>query len=425
MKLTKSFQLALNILVHSKLRSWLTILGIVIGIASVVSIVSISQGAQEQMEEQLGSLGADVLTITAGMSRAMGAGGGFAGGGEVVIMMDGGFGGDSSSDEEQKNLTIKDVLVLKTLDNVDVVMGTVSATGELEYASKSADVSVTGVDVSVWDDITTEEIEEGRFLTTGDTYSVVLGGNIVSRTFEDGIPLNSKVTIEEKTFKVVGITTSGNSVYMPIDIARDVLEDVGEDEFDSISVKVEDVDIVDETVALIEEKLMRSRGILNENKQDFSVSNPAEMQETIQETQQTMSLFLGAIAAISLLVGAIGIANTMFTSVLEKTKEIGILKAIGAQNKDVLLIFLFNSGLIGFVGGVGGVILGIFGSGLISSLASTSTTGGMSRMFSSTALSPGLLIGSLAFSVVIGMIAGAIPAYRASRLSPVDALRYE
>jgi putative ABC transport system permease protein len=137
-----------------------------------------------------------------------------------------------------------------------------------------------------------------------------------------------------------------------------------------------------------------------------------------------MTLFLTAIAAISLLVGAVGIANTMFTSVLEKTKEIGIMKAIGARNKDILLIFLFNAGLIGFVGGLGGIILGYFGSGLVSSMGSSG--GGMtSRMFGATSVTPELLIGALLFSVIIGMIAGAIPAWNASRMKPVDALRYE
>lgn len=170
MRLKKSFQLALNILLHSRLRSWLTILGIVIGIAAVVSIVSISQGAQKQLEERLGSLGADVLTISPGFSRAQGFGGGFREG------LGGLPGGESSSNEEQKNLTSKDVLVLKNIDNVKSVMGQVSAKGDLKYSSKTASVSITGVDTFVWKDITTEEIDEGRFLTTGDSYSVVLGG---------------------------------------------------------------------------------------------------------------------------------------------------------------------------------------------------------------------------------------------------------
>lgn len=416
MRLKKSFQLAMNILIHSRLRSWLTIIGIVIGIAAVVSIVSISVGAKQQLESNLGNLGADILTISPGFSRASGNFG-FRGGGGPP----GDFGQDSS-DSDAKNLTSKDILVIKNIDNVDVVMGTVSSKGDLTYLSKTASASVTGVDEKIWTEITTEEIGSGRMLNSGDTYSIVIGGNLASGTFDD-IPLNSKVTIEGKTFKVVGILESGNGVYMPIEIARNVFDDVGEKEFDSILVKIEDVEIADETVELIEDKLMMARGILKESEKDFTITNPSAMQETMQETMNTMSLFLGAIAAISLLVGAIGIANTMFTSVLEKTKEIGIMKSIGAKNKDILRIFLINSGLIGLVGGLGGIILGVFGSGLIGSMVSSSD-GGM-RMFGNTAITPGLLIGALMFSVIIGMIAGVVPAYRASKLKPVDALRYE
>jgi putative ABC transport system permease protein len=271
-------------------------------------------------------------------------------------------------------------------------------------------------------------IDSGRLLNVGDSYSIVIGGNLVTSTFKDNpIPLNSKVSINGKTFTVVGILNEGNGVYMPINVARTTIDDVGTDEFDSILVKIEDVSLADNTTSLIEKRLMFSRGILTEKEKDFSVTNPSAMQETMQETMNTMSLFLGAIAAISLLVGAIGIANTMFTSVLEKTKEIGIMKAIGAKNKDILIIYLLNSGLIGLVGGIGGVILGSFGSSLISywGTSSATTSGGFSRMFSSTTLTPELIIGSLLFSVIIGMIAGVIPAYRASKLNPVEALRYE
>ncbi len=418
MRLKKSFQLAWNILIHSKLRSWLTIVGIVIGIAAVVSIVSISVGAKQQLENNLGTLGADILTISLGNSRAMGNFGFSGSGGDPRKS-----GGESSSDSNAKNLTSKDVIIIKNLDNVKVAMGTVSSKGDLVYLSKTASVSITGVDEKVWSEITTEELDSGRMLGSGDTYSIVIGEKIATSTFDD-LPLNSKITIEGKTFKVVGIVSDSNSVYMPIETARNVFDDVGEREFDSILVKIENVELADETVELIENKLMMSRGILKENEMDFSVSNPSSMQETMQETMSTMSLFLGAIALISLLVGAIGIANTMFTSVLEKTKEIGIMKAIGAKNKDILSIFLINSCLIGLVGGLGGIILGVFGSGLIGSMVSTSSGGGL-RMFGTTAITPGLLIGALLFSIIIGMIAGAIPAYRASKLKPVDALRYE
>ena len=187
--------------------------------------------------------------------------------------------------------------------------------------------------------------------------------------------------------------------------------------------KIDNTDISEQTVELITKKLKISRGILSVDDPDFTIQNPSAMQETMNETMNTMNLFLGAIAAISLLVGAIGIANTMFTSVLEKTKEIGIMKSIGARDKDILIIFLLNSGMIGLVGGIGGVILGIFGSGFVSALGSSE--GGMMRMFGNTTITPELLIFALLFSVIIGIIAGVVPAYRASKLNPVDALRYE
>ena len=423
MKLIKSFKLSLNILLHSKLRSWLTIIGIIIGIAAVVTIISISEGAQQQLESRFGTLGADILTITPGFSRAMGPGSFGRGGG--------GFDRESSSITQGKNLTSKDILMLKNLPNIDYIMGQISGRGDLTYMTKTATLSITGVDTSVWKDITTEQLASGRFLTSGDSYSVVLGGSIVSSTFENGIPLNSKITIEGKSFRVVGILAEGRSVYMPIDIARNIIEDKSGDEFDSISVKVGDISLSNDTITSITKKLMITHGIIDSSKKDFTVSSPTSMQQTIQDTMSTMTLFLGAIAAISLIVGAVGIANTMFTSVLEKTREIGIMKAIGAQDRDIMTIFLLNSGLIGLIGGIGGVLLGFFASTAISSLGGIQTaTQGAGRGFlgglgSSSYVSPQLIMGALIFSVLVGMIAGAIPAYRASKLNPVDALRYE
>ena len=427
MKLKKSFDFALKFLFHSKLRSWLTIIGIVIGIGAVVAIISISDGAQIQLKSRLGQLGADVLTITSGASRASGPESGFGGGGG------GGPEGTTQSTVTQKNLTIRDINVIKNLDNVKYVMGEVSGTANVTYGSSTLSrTSATGVDVLIWKDITTSTLSSGRFLSAGDSYSVVIGQRIAASTFSTPVALNDKLIINGKSFNVVGILTEGSGIYMPINIARDVLDGVGSDEFSQISVKINDVNSSDATVTLLTNKLMLERGILSSKKVDFSISNPSTMQETMSSTMNTMALFLGAIAAISLLVGAIGIANSMFTSVLERTRDIGVMKAIGAKNRDVLSIFLLNSGLIGLVGGIGGVIVGFFASTAISSLTSTTTTttargaGGMFGNFlSSTYVSPGLVIGALLVSLLVGMIAGAIPAYRASKLSPVEALRYE
>jgi len=420
MRFSKSLELAWNLIAHSKLRSWLTIIGIVIGIAAVVSIISVSQGAQQALTSRFGQLGADIITISPGYSRA----GGFMG-----PEGEGGNGGSVN----QKNLTNKDILALKSVPNVKFVMGTVSARGAVKYLDKSGNANVLGVDTSVWKDIVTTQLDSGRYLTKSDLYSTVLGYGRANTYFGKPVQLNRQITIEGKLFKVVGIfAESGggtdNSVIIPIEAARDVLSDVGSKEFDSITVKVDDINQINQTITDIVNKLMMSRGILKATDRDFSVSSVLEMQQTIASTLNTMAIFLGAIAAISLIVGGIGISNTMFTSVLEKTKEIGVMKAIGAKNRDILMIFLFSSGMIGFIGGLGGVILGSVASGYISLLASGGTAagpGGFGRIFSSAALSPQLLIFAFSFSIIIGIIAGAIPAYRASRLKPVDALRYE
>jgi len=425
MRLKKSFQLALNILLHSKVRSWLTIIGIIIGIGAVVAIVSISEGAQQQLEERLGSLGADILTITSGMSRAQGPQASFS-------SMPGGennFEGTQKSSEVKKNITTRDVNIIKNLDNIDYVMGQVSGTINVSYGSEILSRSnAIGVDILIWKEITTSKLSSGRFLTSGDTYSVVIGQRIAESSFDKEVTLNSKLIINGKSFNVIGILESGSEIYIPVSIARIIIDNTGDNEFSSILVKINNVSSSEETVTLITKKLMLSRGILDEKNIDFSISNPSAMQETMSETMDSMSLFLGAIAAISLLVGAIGIANTMFTSVLEKTNDIGIMKAIGAQDKDILSIFLFNSGLIGLVGGIGGVIIGFISSTLISNLTSTSNsmgTGMIGNLFSTTYVSPQIIIGALLVSVIVGMIAGTIPAYRASKLNPVDALRYE
>jgi putative ABC transport system permease protein len=431
MKLKKSFHLALNILFHSKLRSWLTIIGIIIGIAAVVAIISISQGAEQQISSRLGALGANIITISPGASRARG----FSfGGGEA-------FGNSgTTSTTTQKNLTEKDVIVLKGVPNVVEVMGSVSGRANVIHSTQTANnLNIQGVDVSVWKDITTESLTSGRLLSQGDSLSVVIGSSVASSVFNTPISINDKLVIDGISFNVVGIIQSGSTVYMPIDIARTVLADtnnnVGHDDFSSISVKISDVNIANDTVTAITQDLMYSRGIFQASKIDFSVNSPVTIQQNVQQTLNTTSLFLGAIAAISLIVGAIGIANSMFTSVLERTRDIGIMKAIGAKNRDILTIFLLNSGLIGLVGGIGGIIVGFFLSTAINSFSGSSATstagavgrgaGGFGNFLSSSIVTPQLVIGALVVSMLIGMIAGLIPAYRASRLSPVEALRYE
>ena len=423
MRIKKDLELAWNILVHSKLRSWLTIIGIIIGIGSVVAIVSISQGAQKQMQDNLKTFKTDQITITAGNSRANNLFGG-GGGGEARTTTT-----TSSLTKSDPTLTTRDVLAIQSVKNVKKVIEKVSGSEDIIYASKKSSARITAINSQDFSDITDNTITTGRALNQADIYSVVVG----QRTADsfDGMEINRQMTINGKTFKIVGIIANENGLYIPLSSVVGVITDKEKGVYDSLIAVAQDGNLVQNTTDDIQNKLMLSRGILLVKDKDFSVSNMLSMQQTITSTLNALALFLGAIAAISLLVGGIGIANTMFTSVLEKTKEIGIMKAVGVRNSDVLMIYLLNAGLIGLVGGIGGIILGGAGSIAISSFAgigsSATTTGsrGFSNLLSSSYLSWQLVIGALLFSILIGMIAGVIPAYRASKLKPVDALRYE
>lgn len=426
MKLAKCLALALNLLLHSKLRSWLTIIGIVIGVAAVVAIVSIGEGMQQSVQSNLGGLGADLISISPGGGRASA---GFRG-----MPGHGGMGPESgaASSSQAKDLTLKDIQQLKTIENVQFVQGVVSGRGEAYYLGEKSTVSVTGVDPLVWQHMTTSELETGRFINPADYNVVVVGSRIAERTFKQPLLLNSILTIEGKSFKIVGILKESggfggedNSIIMPIKAARDTLEDVGEEEFDSITLKASNTDAVDQIIEDIDRKLMLSRRVTERTK-DYRISSAKAMQENISEVTGTMTMFLAAIAAVSLLVGAVGVANTMFTSVLEKTKDIGIMKAIGAKNRDIMLIFLLNSGLVGLTGGIFGIALGAVLSTVFQGMLVGIQLPGAGRGGQLLAvITPRLLFYSLTISLGVGILAGAIPAYRASKLKPVDALRYE
>ena len=420
MKLATSFGLSWNFLVHSKLRSWLTIIGIVIGVSAVVAIVSLGEGLSSEVGERFAEFGADLITISPGGSRASFAFRGFGGGGGGMPLGMAGTGSD-----EQDPLTIKDVQVIRPIENVLSVAGSVSGNAELYYLSESIRINVEGVDPLVWLDITTSEVAEGRVLGPADHNSVILGYSVVYEMFKQPLALNRQVIINDKTFKIVGILAQGDddrAVVMLEDSAREILEDIDSAEYSRITVKVSDdsEEVVNSVIESIDAKLMISRHVLNDDK-DYTISSPLSMRETIAETSASITIFLGAIAAVSLLVGAVGVANTMFTSVLEKTKDIGVMKAIGAKNFDIMLIFLLNSSLVGLVGGVFGVVLGAFFSALMPLFLGDVMflRGGF------TNVSLRLVVSALILSFIIGGLAGLIPAYRASKLKPVDALRYE
>jgi putative ABC transport system permease protein len=407
MKLSKCLKHALNMVVHSKLRSWLTILGIVIGVASVIAIVSLGEGMEQSMTEQMGDLGGDIITITPGFSRS-------------GNMRFGPEGAGGQATDEEIVLDRTDVQALRGLSDIELIDTRIRGNVDVSYLGKSGSVSLTGVDQKVWSLITTDEIREGRMLDSADQNVIVIGGRLADSFFDRPLGINKVITIEDSAFRIVGILDDeSNSIVIPVQMAYQLLDDKEKDVYDSLVVKIRDEDNHDSTLEKIENKLMIARHVTEKDK-DFSVSSGQQMNEMRSEMMSSMSSFLTAIAAVSLLVGSVGISNTMFTSVLEKTKEIGIMKVIGARNKDILAIFLFNAGLIGLAGGIVGVILGIILSGVMPYLVSD-----MPLARGGTFVSVDIIVIALSVSVLVGIIAGFVPAYQGSKLRPVDALRYE
>ncbi len=420
MRLSKSLKLAFTMLLHSKLRSWLTVIGIVIGVAAVVSIISIGEGLQANVQSRIGDIGQDIITISAGSSRAFGG------------FRDHGMGGGGTV-TNVKTLSTRETQALKLVPGIKHINGIVLGSGDVYYLGETASVSIEGNIPNVFKEFITTNLNSGRFLSQGDAKAIVIGNRIAKNIFKNELSVGHILSINNIPFRVIGIleTSSGfgssdNRIFMSNKDAREVLSetlDLENNEFSSIKVKINDVNFADETVEKIETALMNVRHV-RENKKDFTVTSPTALQERFSEVTGAITLFLAAIAAVSLIVGAVGVSNTMFTAVLEKTKEIGVMKAIGAKNRDVLLIFLLNAGMLGLVGGIIGIVLGSFISYILPTLG-VSIGFGPGGGGLNTVLNINLLIFALVFSMVIGMISGIIPAYRASKLRPVDALRYE
>ncbi len=457
MKLAKILKIALNMVRANKLRSWLTIIGVIIGIASVMVIITTGEYFQEQVTETLEGLGGDTITIIASipfeisseddtyeedMEESSDESAAVSTGTNAEIEDE---SKNATSDpiesetetETEAELTRKDVFVLRSIPAVEYVNVNVQTGAELKSGSESTFVWVDGVDPAVWPDITKKKVGEGRMLAPGDRAVVVISNELAKNTFEQEIRLNQMIPLNGKSYRVIGILAKdggllggmgdifGSSVYMPyqeVYSLRNGEEYASEregDVYDTIEVKLYNEADYDTALQEIERKLRLSRRVTEET-QDFYVNSQKEAIESTRKLINGLTAFLAFIAGISLLVGSTGIANTMFTSVLEKTKEIGIMKAIGAKNSDIMMIFLCNAAMISLVGGIIGILLGTAAVQLILFLISAK----MSIPFEFALSLKGTLIATLV-SIVVGLIAGIVPAKNASELKPVDALRYE
>ncbi len=410
MKLEDLLDISLTNIRHQKLRSWLTILGIVVGVAAIISLISISIGMEEEITERTSAFGANLITISPGSERAMRmpGGPGMMGGERPP---GGNFGG---SEDDEAQITFKEADILRTLPGVYKLDAQVQERAEVSYKNENSSLTVVGTESDSFKAVVSAELEDGRYLNINDKYSVMLGYNVVHNVFDDEDMLNRQIEIEGVVFRVVGTLEqtgqSDNTVYIPQKTARELFEQP--DDATRLIVAVREGHDVEEVAEVLEQELLYLHNLENDDP-DFSVSTAASAQEAVSSIAETLGLFLGGIASISLIVGGIGVLNTMFMSVLEQTKTIGVFKALGAKDRDIIALFLLEAAVLGLFGGTIGILLSFIASMIMESFGIP------------TSITPELVALGLTFSVVVGIVAGIAPARNAARISPVEALRYE
>jgi len=325
--------------------------------------------------------------------------------------------GRAASDSEAK-ITFAEADALKNVEGVAKVDARVSGNARVSYKNRNTSVTVIGVEPSAFPQSTGTNLSAGRQLGTSDTSSAVLGYSVAAQTFNDSNMINKQIKINGEPFRVVGVLNqSGTSfggpdrnIFITQKAAKNLFNQT--DRASSVVVISADGSNPDTVAASVAAKL-RELHKVSVDKQDFTVTTASSTQTAISSITNTLGLFLGGIASISLIVGGIGVANAMFTSVLEQTRYIGILKALGARNGAILKLFLYEACMVGLVGGTLGIALSFVASFVLASFGLPSK------------ITPDLLLLGMGFSVIVGAVAGLIPARNAASVEPVEALRYE
>lgn len=410
--------MAVQNILKRKFRSFLTLLGVVIGVAAVVAIISMTLGLQETILGQLTKFMADIVTIMPGQMRFT--------------------AGPSLATGKVITLTTTDEKEISKIDGVKLTTGIVGTEVNVEFNDETGKLNVYGVkDVKAWTEIESGAVglEDGRFLSSEDTYSTIIGYSVAHDIFSEDIELRKNIKINGVDFKVVGIlnkaggvlSTMDQRIYIPIEQARELFgEQFEENEYSAIMVKIKDGYDVEKVSNEINDKLLNIHHQTEDTK-TFTVLSSKFFQEQIGTILASMTTFLTAIASISLLVGGIGIMNIMYVSVTERTREIGVMKAVGATSRTILLLFLLESGIFGLVGGVIGDLFGIiigYGMNYVANIARAEAIGSQMIVTNFT-ITPEVLLLGAGFGFLVGIIAGFFPARRASKLEPVEALRYE
>mgnify|MGYP002679342334 CR=1 FL=1 len=404
MLFSESVQIAVTALLGNKLRSILTMLGIIIGVGAVIAMISIGMGVKQNVTNSIASLGSNMLIVMPGSTNK---------------------GGVRSAAGSSQKLKYEDAeAIKKKIKNIDYVSPTVNGSYQIVNGHENWNSSVYGV-TPEYLKIRDLTIGTGSFITQNDLNSrnrvAVIGTTVATNLFESENPVGKNIRIN-KPYKVIGVIESkGQSsmgqdqddvVIIPLTTAQERL--MGITYIRSINIQVSSADKIESVQGQVETLLRQRHHIVGDKEDDFTVRNLTSLMETMTSTTTMLTLFLGSIAAISLLVGGIGIMNIMMVSVTERTREIGIRKALGATFKNIMMQFLIESVVIGVIGGLLGVAVGV---GIALAIAKTG-------LFQTVITAAPILI-SFSFSVGIGLFFGIYPARKAARLDPIEALRYE
>ncbi|NLF11618.1 MAG: FtsX-like permease family protein [Anaerolineaceae bacterium] len=411
MTITESIRIALGALLSNKLRAILTMLGIIIGVAAVITLMSVGKGVELLVQESFESIGTNLLYVFPGSLQG-------------------------STSSQQPELSMGDYQAIADpflVPDALSVAPELSSRADVVAGRRDIRTEVAGVTPD-YAPVRNKTVSLGDFITDGDINArsrvAVLGSGASENLFEEGTyPIGQTIKINRIAFRVVGVLeeqggaafgTEDNVIYVPLTTAQTRLypwfrSRSGDALLSALYIQVAGESLMDQTAQDITNVLRQRHDITFRDEDDFTIINQTDLVSIFGDITGVLTIFLGAIAAISLLVGGIGIMNIMLVSVTERTREIGIRKAVGAKRRDILLQFLVEAVTLSLVGGLVGVGLGLVGSRFVGSLAENLTT----------VITPDVVLLSTGVSAAVGLLFGIYPAFRAARLNPIDALRYE
>ena len=402
-RLPDHMQQAIRAILSHKVRAFLSILGILIGVAAVIAMLALGEGAKASLEQRLASLGSNLLSVRPGSPRLRG-----------VALETGSV----------TRFTVRDAEAIAKLSPVKMVSPTVSGRGQVVYGNNNWSTRLEGVGINYAEMRASVPIL-GRFFTEEELRSrgkvAVLGLTVARELFGDNNPVGAEIKINRINFQVIGVLPEKGATgwrdqddVIVIPVSTAMYRVLGKDYVDGIDVEVRGPELIEQAQEEIEGLIVRRHRLTGDIKESVDIRNLTEIQEALSSTTETMSWLLGSIAVISLLVGGIGIMNIMLVSVTERTREIGLRKAIGARAKDIMTQFIIEAVVMSVSGGLIGIAIGIGIAAALSFAAGWTTKVSLSAVALATL-----------FSIGVGMVFGIWPARKASQLNPIEALRYE